>query len=170
MLSMRVGIPSKAKPDKTVFLFLYGISQSWYFPGLTILATQLDLFLTWVHTGLVGCILVSHENIFHTRKQYHLTFQEFIQIGLPCTAWKVSQYGVFSGLYFPAFGLNTERFSLSLRIQSECGKIRTRKKSVFGHFSRSVNKNWLLDEARRESERLPKKHLPVQSYQCKTLD
>ena len=30
-----------------------------------------------------------------------------------------------SGPYFPAFGLNTERF-VSLRIQSECGKIRTR--------------------------------------------
>ena len=33
----------------------------------------------------------------------------------------------FSGPYFPAFGLNTERYSLSLRIQSECGKIRTTK-------------------------------------------
>ena len=47
------------------------------------------------------------------------------------------KYGVFSGPYFPAFGLNTERYSVSLRIQSECGKIRTRKDSVFGHFSRS---------------------------------
>ena len=28
-------------------------------------------------------------------------------------------------------------FSVSLRIQSECGKIRTRKNSVFGHFPRS---------------------------------
>ena len=28
---------------------------------------------------------------------------------------------------FPAFGLNTERYSVSLRIQSECGKIRTSK-------------------------------------------
>ena len=28
--------------------------------------------------------------------------------------------------YFSAFGLNTERNSVSLRIQSECGKIRTR--------------------------------------------
>ena len=27
---------------------------------------------------------------------------------------------------------------VSLRIQSECGKVRTRKNSVFGHFSRSV--------------------------------
>ena len=33
----------------------------------------------------------------------------------------------FSGPYFPAFGLNTERYSLSLRIQSKCGKIRTTK-------------------------------------------
>ena len=33
----------------------------------------------------------------------------------------------FSDPYFPAFGLNTGRYSVSLRIQSECGKIRTRK-------------------------------------------
>ena len=55
-----------------------------------------------------------------------------------CTAWKVTQYGVFSGPYFPAFGLNTERYRVSLRIQFEWGKIRTRNNSVFGHFSRSA--------------------------------
>ena len=43
----------------------------------------------------------------------------------------------FSGPFFPAFGLNMERHSVSLRIQSECGKIRNRKNSVFAHFSRS---------------------------------
>ena len=32
----------------------------------------------------------------------------------------------YSGLHFPAFGLNTERYSVSLRSQSECGKMRTR--------------------------------------------
>ena len=53
------------------------------------------------------------------------------------TVWKVSKYGVFSDPYIPAFGLNTERYFISLRIQSEFGKIRTRKNSVFGHFSRS---------------------------------
>ena len=53
------------------------------------------------------------------------------------TAWKVPKYGVISGLYFPAFGLNTEICSGNLRIQSEYRKIRTRNKSVFGHFSRS---------------------------------
>ena len=33
----------------------------------------------------------------------------------------------FSGTYSPAFGLNKKRCFLSLCIQSECGKIRTRK-------------------------------------------
>ena len=32
----------------------------------------------------------------------------------------------YSGPYFHAFGLNTERYELSLRIPSECEKIRTR--------------------------------------------
>ena len=32
----------------------------------------------------------------------------------------------YSGPYFTAFGLNTERYGVSLRIQSNCGKIRTR--------------------------------------------
>ena len=33
----------------------------------------------------------------------------------------------FSGSYFPAFELNTERYSLSLRIQLKYEKIRTKK-------------------------------------------
>ena len=32
----------------------------------------------------------------------------------------------YSGPHFPAFGLNTERYGISLRTQSECGKMRTR--------------------------------------------
>ena len=32
----------------------------------------------------------------------------------------------YSGPYISGFGLNTERYKVSLRIQSECGKIRTR--------------------------------------------
>ena len=50
----------------------------------------------------------------------------------------MSKYGVFSGPCFPVFGLNTEVYGVNLRIQSEYRKIRTRKNSVFGHFSRSV--------------------------------
>ena len=54
------------------------------------------------------------------------------------TAWKVSQYGIFSGPYFPVFGLNTEICGVNLCIQSEYGKIRTTKNSVFGLFIHSV--------------------------------
>ena len=42
----------------------------------------------------------------------------------------------FSGPYFPAFGLNTERYEVSLCYYSECWKMRTSKK--YRHFSRSA--------------------------------
>ena len=32
----------------------------------------------------------------------------------------------YASPYFPVFGLNMERYSVSLRFQSECGKMRTR--------------------------------------------
>ena len=32
--------------------------------------------------------------------------------GVPHTVWKVSKYGVFSGPYFPVFGLNTEIYGV----------------------------------------------------------
>ena len=51
------------------------------------------------------------------------------------TVWKVSRYGVFPGLYFPVFGLDT---FVNLRVLSEYRKIRTRKNSVFGRVSRIV--------------------------------
>ena len=40
------------------------------------------------------------------------------------TAQKMSKYWVFSGLYFPVFGLNTEFCAVNVRIQSKCGKYR----------------------------------------------
>ena len=36
----------------------------------------------------------------------------------------------FSGPNFPAFGLKTEIYSLNLRIQPECGKIRSEKLGI----------------------------------------
>ena len=44
----------------------------------------------------------------------------------------------FPGLYFPILGLNTKIYFKNLSIQSEYGKIRTRKISVFGHFSHNA--------------------------------
>ena len=49
----------------------------------------------------------------------------------------MSKHGDFSGPYFPTFGLSTERYSVTLRVLAECEKIRTRKNSLFGHFSHS---------------------------------
>ena len=45
-----------------------------------------------------------------------------------CTAWKVSKYEVISGPYFPVFNFMMQRltYGVSLRIQSECGKMRKR--------------------------------------------
>ena len=40
----------------------------------------------------------------------------------------------FSGPYFPAFGLNKEKYSVSLPIQSKCAEIRTRKTPNSEHF------------------------------------
>ena len=40
---------------------------------------------------------------------------------------KIVRIRSFSGQYFPTFGLKTERYSVFLRIQSECWKLRSRK-------------------------------------------
>ena len=53
-------------------------------------------------------------------------------------AWKGSKYKVFSGPHFPVFGLNMDIYRVNLCIESEYRKIRTRKNSVYGHFSCSV--------------------------------
>ena len=54
------------------------------------------------------------------------------------TAWRVSKYGVFSGPYFPAFGLNTESYPVPLRILSKCGKIQTTKVRIWTLFTHYV--------------------------------
>ena len=58
-------------------------------------------------------MVTSDEEISNIMSNYHWVKSVLIQS--------------FSGSYFPAFGLNTGKYSVSLRIQSELGKIRTRK-------------------------------------------
>ena len=53
---------------------------------------------------------------------------------------KCVQIRKFFWSVFSRIRMNTMNVFLSLRIQSKCGKIRTRKNSVFGQFSRSVIK------------------------------
>ena len=71
---------------------------------------------------------------YYSRKSpwFQFWFQLFANLHI---AWNVSKYGVISGPYFPVFGLNTEIYSVNLRIQSEYRKIRTGNNSAFGHFT-----------------------------------
>ena len=43
----------------------------------------------------------------------------------------------YSGPYFPAFGLNTERYGVSLGIQSECGENLNQYNSEYGQLLRT---------------------------------
>ena len=45
----------------------------------------------------------------------------------------------YSGPYFPAFELNTERHEVYLRIQPECGKIIDENNNKYGNILRSAN-------------------------------
>ena len=69
--------------------------------------------------------------------KYFLCFEDFLPteffLTYPILCVKSVRIRNYSGPHFPEFGLNTERcsvtlcrYSVSLRIQSECGKMRTR--------------------------------------------
>ena len=101
--------------------------------------------------------------VFSIREQLPLTLSKTCQTLVhvrPILHWHNCMESVhirsFSGQYFPAFRLNTERYSVSLHIQSRCNKIRTRKTpntdvflTVYTPWKRlktrgsKVNKNWI---------------------------
>ena len=66
-------------------------------------------------TELAHCIIsvniASHSVDIFFIASHRIAFSKHL---IACTAWKVSRYGVISGLYFPVFGLNTERSYLSV--------------------------------------------------------
>ena len=65
-------------------------------------------------------------------KEYIDNFAKFdFIVNFEHSVWKASKYRVFTGPYFPVFGLNAEIYGVNLRIQSEYGKIRTRKKTPY---------------------------------------
>ena len=59
--------------------------------------------------------------------QYHRAYSHHIWWSVDLHYVRSVRIRSYSGLHFPAFRLNTERYSVSLRIQSECGKMRARK-------------------------------------------
>ena len=71
-------------------------------------------------------------------ENYFKTSMNNIAVNTYCiTVWS-AQIRSFFWSAFPLFRLNTKRYSVSHRIPSECAKMRTWKKPVFGYFSRSV--------------------------------
>ena len=55
----------------------------------------------------------------------------------------------FSSPYFPEFKLNPEKYSASLRIQSKCGKIWTRKTPNTDTFQAVLNLPLVIDELKK---------------------
>ena len=76
------------------------------------------IFIIYLPTRFVIYLLIRQIVIFQTLFALKFLVEHYL---------KSSHTRSFSGPYFPAFGLKTERCSVSFRIQSECGKIRTRK-------------------------------------------
>ena len=58
------------------------------------------------------------------------------------TLHKKCPYLEFLGPYFPTFGLKTERYEVSFRILSECGKIQTRKTQNTDTFHEVIPFHW----------------------------
>ena len=58
---------------------------------------------------------------------------------LSYTTWKVPKYGVFSGPYFPTFGLNTERYSVRMRENTDQIKLH-----IWTLFTYSIIVDWIL--------------------------
>ena len=87
------------------------------------------VFTMFICVNWVTCKITYEKNSFTSFSKTNFSFYYIVLYSIiswktalnfsSYTAWKVSQYGVFSGPYFPAFGLNKERYG------------------VLGHFSRS---------------------------------
>ena len=73
---------------------------------------------------------------------------------------------VFSGLYFSAFGLNTDIYSVNLRIQFKCGKTWTRNISECGHIPSSEKSLGKKTKKKHEKEKRKK---DLQCFVCVLL-
>ena len=97
------------------FVLPKGSSLRWILPIIYIVGK-------WLVNTFWLILLVIFRSYFKMSNCTHPSQRPF---DLLFTAWRV-RIQRYSGLYFPAFGLNTERYGVSLRAQFECAKIRTR--------------------------------------------
>ena len=134
-------------------LCIYGIlhifiSTRLYEKVLFLVSTICELLHFRTIKGLTACTTVSLTYFislvsFYSPKKHHKTIGvQIFSEALGRDKWhehcvKSVQIWSFCGPYFPVFGLNAEIYSVNLHIQSKYRKIRARKNSVFGYFSRS---------------------------------
>ena len=124
-------------------IFFYGfISQNYSVETFWILAPAAEESILLLPTGFIKK-QTAHVQDNRITQAWIVLQLWFFKARLICVLIfykrKVSKYGVFSGPYFPAFRLNTEIYGIDLRIRSAYRKIRTRKMSVFGLYSRSAH-------------------------------
>ena len=101
-----------------------------------------QIFLSWCNSVLLFSIYYNEiatslkQVLLAALKQVTLNHSPYVNTGLKLIistllssthCVKCVPIRSFSGPYFPAFGLNTERYGISFRVQSECRIIQTRK-------------------------------------------
>ena len=97
------------------------------FPELFFSRSNHDLWICSITSRWNEAGLRQTKNRFFTSRVSNIHWEKSVRI------WSLSV------LYFLAFGLNTERYLISFRIQSKCGKIRTRKLQI-----RTLFTQWLI--------------------------
>ena len=98
---------------------------------------------------------------------FHSTLREKFYFEKHCA--KSAGIRSYSGPHFPAFGLNMERHSVSLRIQSKCGKMQTRIISNTDTFYAVKVVIWDGDEEPRDEVYTPWVLNPLLSYMWKKV-
>ena len=68
------------------------------------------------------CFAYRNNNPKGSKNSEHLKELVFTEKNKALTQYELRKKCPYLELYFPAFGLNTERYFISLHIQSECGK------------------------------------------------
>ena len=97
------------------------VGVSFYLWAIKWARIKKNFFLCWVLLSLTLLLLIGVSLNYHCVKS-------------------VQKRSFFWSVFFH---IRTE-YEVSLRIHSECGKIRTKKNSAFGHFSRSVSSRKIL--------------------------
>ena len=104
--------------------FLFPLQRSLQNPAKHLRLNVLQLLTIFSKRSFLG-ISKGSESVYLIRNRKLLLHEKY-------------EYGIFRGPYFPEFELNMETYKCNFRILSKYEKKRTKKASVFGHFSQSV--------------------------------